>query len=414
MPIITIFGGLFCQVDEIAAGVGEKLDYPILDDKIFEETTGRYNIEPEKLKRSLYGPDPLLNKFTRERGKNLACLKIILSELIQKDNVIICHCAGHLIPRTISHVLRVCLIANNDYRLQAGLKETGESDKKVSRMITEDDHRNHNCTEYLFEQSAYAKDLYDMLVTVDKTPVDEIIESICRYSASEPVKTTDHSRKAAADFLLSAKVELELAKAGLFVDVHSEDGRVILSINENVVRMEHYRKKLTEEASKIPGVKDVTTRRGPKYKMESVNPWANVETPPRFMLVDDEKEFVNTLSERLKTRNLESSIAYDGEQALEMARENKPDVMVLDLMMPGIDGIEVLRRIKQDHPEVQVIILTGHGSEKEKQVAEELGAFAYLQKPVNVDVLARVMRDAYDFYKKNLITGEDEEDTDKS
>jgi two-component system response regulator CpxR len=159
--------------------------------------------------------------------------------------------------------------------------------------------------------------------------------------------------------------------------------------------MKRHEEKLTEVAFKVGGVTNVTVRLGPKYKAPSINPWSDIEGPPKILLVDDEKEFVHTLSERLKTRDLESSIAYDGEQALDMLKEDVPDVMVLDLMMPGIDGIEVLRRIKHDHPEVEVIILTGHGSEREETLANELGAFAYLNKPVNVDRLAQVMRAAY-------------------
>jgi DNA-binding NtrC family response regulator len=113
------------------------------------------------------------------------------------------------------------------------------------------------------------------------------------------------------------------------------------------------------------------------------------------LLVDDEKEFVHTLSERLSTRNLESSIVYNGEEALDFVKNDEPDVMVLDLKMPGIDGIEVLRRVKREHPNVEVIILTGHGSDKEESLAEELGAFAYLHKPVNIDLLAQAMKEAY-------------------
>lgn len=104
---------------------------------------------------------------------------------------------------------------------------------------------------------------------------------------------------------------------------------------------------------------------------------------------------MQTLSERLQARDLKSSIAYDGEQALELLQDEAPDVMVLDLMMPGIDGIEVLRRVKAEHPEVEVIILTGHGSDQEREQAEALGAFAYLQKPANIDELAKVMKEAY-------------------
>lgn len=115
----------------------------------------------------------------------------------------------------------------------------------------------------------------------------------------------------------------------------------------------------------------------------------------KILLVDDEREFVETLSERLQNRSMESTIAYDGEEALEQVSHDEPEVMVLDLKVPGIDGIEVLRRVKREHPNVEVIILTGHGSEREEGLAHELGAFAYLHKPVNIDVLTRTMKEAY-------------------
>jgi two-component system response regulator CpxR len=75
--------------------------------------------------------------------------------------------------------------------------------------------------------------------------------------------------------------------------------------------------------------------------------------------------------------------------------KDEPEIMVLDLRMPGMQGLEVLRRIKRDHPDVQVIILTGHGSAADQDLAEELGAFAYLQKPVNLNRLLDAMKAAY-------------------
>ncbi len=107
----------------------------------------------------------------------------------------------------------------------------------------------------------------------------------------------------------------------------------------------------------------------------------------RILLVDDEKEFVESLSERLELRNMKAEVAYDGEQALQAVREGKPDVMVLDLRMPGIDGIEVLRKVKKDHPNVDVVILTGHGTDKDEEEALRLGATAFLKKPVDLDQL---------------------------
>ncbi|MBW1887176.1 MAG: response regulator [Deltaproteobacteria bacterium] len=117
--------------------------------------------------------------------------------------------------------------------------------------------------------------------------------------------------------------------------------------------------------------------------------------------MDDEKEFVESLSERLEFRNLDEKIAYDGEQALKAVKEGEPDIMVLDLRMPGIDGIEVLRRVKKTNPDVQVVVLTGHGTDKEEKMAKKLGAFAYLKKPVDVDQLVGTLNKAWKRLKKS-------------
>jgi DNA-binding NtrC family response regulator len=115
----------------------------------------------------------------------------------------------------------------------------------------------------------------------------------------------------------------------------------------------------------------------------------------KILLVDDEEEFVETLSERLEMRDLNSELALNGEQALQIVTDQEPDVMVLDLKMPGIDGMEVLRRVRKAYPKVQVIILTGHGTDKDAEEAKRLGAYSYLQKPVDIDHLVKIMRDAF-------------------
>ena len=115
----------------------------------------------------------------------------------------------------------------------------------------------------------------------------------------------------------------------------------------------------------------------------------------KVLLVDDEEEFVKALAERLKMRDLRSDTVLDGEEALSYVEDQEPDVMVLDLKMPGIDGMEVLRQVRQAYPKIQVIILTGHGTEKDEEEAKRLGAFDYLEKPVNLDVLVKKMKAAY-------------------
>jgi DNA-binding response OmpR family regulator len=91
-------------------------------------------------------------------------------------------------------------------------------------------------------------------------------------------------------------------------------------------------------------------------------------------------------------REIGSAVVYDGEQALAYIEEENPPVIILDLKMPGIDGIEVLRRVKASHADINVIILSGHGSKEDEKKCLELGAVAYLQKPVDIDNLTSLLK----------------------
>ena len=114
-----------------------------------------------------------------------------------------------------------------------------------------------------------------------------------------------------------------------------------------------------------------------------------------ILLVDDEEEFVKALSERIQLRAPGSEIAFNGKQALKKIEDKRPDVMVLDLKMPGMDGLEVLRHVKKAYPELPVIILTGHGTEKDEKKALRLGAYQYLKKPVRIETLLKHVNNAY-------------------
>jgi len=115
----------------------------------------------------------------------------------------------------------------------------------------------------------------------------------------------------------------------------------------------------------------------------------------KTLLVDDEVEFVQSLAERLRIRDLGPHTAFNGQQALSFVQKQAPDVMVLDLKMPGMNGLEVLRQIKKTHPEIQVIMLTAHGTRKHEDEARRLGAFGFLEKPVNIDTLVKKIWAAY-------------------
>ena len=114
----------------------------------------------------------------------------------------------------------------------------------------------------------------------------------------------------------------------------------------------------------------------------------------RLLLVDDENDFVETLAERLRLRDFNVSVALNGNEAINLVKENEFDVIVLDVLMPGKDGIETLKEIKSIDQISQVIMLTGHATVKSAIQGMKNGAFDYLMKPTDTDDLIEMIKKA--------------------
>jgi DNA-binding NtrC family response regulator len=115
-----------------------------------------------------------------------------------------------------------------------------------------------------------------------------------------------------------------------------------------------------------------------------------------ILIVDDEEDFRITLVKRLQKRNMNVFGAESGSQALKMMNSMVFDVVVLDVKMPGMDGIETIREMKKKNPLTEVILLTGHASMESGIEGMKLGAFDYIMKPVNIDELLEKIRQAYE------------------
>lgn len=120
----------------------------------------------------------------------------------------------------------------------------------------------------------------------------------------------------------------------------------------------------------------------------------------RVLVVDDEKEFLETIIKRLQKRNLYVEGAERGEEAIEKLGKGSFDVVLLDVKMPGMDGVETLREIKRIKPLTEVVMLTGHASVESGIEGMKLGAFDYLMKPMELEQLFEKLKDAYE--KKRL------------
>lgn len=116
----------------------------------------------------------------------------------------------------------------------------------------------------------------------------------------------------------------------------------------------------------------------------------------KILMVDDEDQFRNTTQKILNKKGFETLLAANGEEALAKIQEN-PDVVVLDVKMPGMDGHEVLKAIKEQKPDIPVIMLTGHGKTPSAKEALHQGAFDYLSKPCDISLLSAKIHEAYHF-----------------
>jgi DNA-binding NtrC family response regulator len=114
-----------------------------------------------------------------------------------------------------------------------------------------------------------------------------------------------------------------------------------------------------------------------------------------ILFVDDEVDFLDTLLKRMKKRQVNVSGVKSGEEALEWLAKNTADVIVIDVRMPGMDGIRTLKEIKKLNPLVEIIMLTGHANLEVAREGMQLGAFDYLMKPIDIDELLYKVQDAY-------------------
>ena len=396
MPIITVFSGGFCQEDPVIEAVVARTGYrQITDDEIVAEASRRSATAESKIKRAFSAKTSVFNKFTLEKERSLAYIKLAVADSISTDNALITCFSGQLIPAAVSHTLRVCLIAPKKYRTAAAAEQQGISEKEAARLVQRHEEDCSFWIDSLFgNRDPWDPTLYDIVIPVDNMPVKDAAALIAKNAGKDIIQQTDDSKQALEDFRLAAETEAALVQQGHTVAVSAKNGAITLTINKHALRLNRLQEELKLIAEPIAGVKSVATKIGKDFHKTDIYRKHDFEMPSKVLLVDDEREFVQTLSERLILRDMGSAVAYDGESALNLIKEDEPEVIIVDLKMPGVDGLEVLRKVKETRPEIEVIILTGHGHEEDRQLCMELGAFAYLQKPLDINVLSDTIQKA--------------------
>ena len=321
MPIISIFSGGFCQespvIEEVIARTGYR---QITDDQIVAEASRRSSLAESKIKRAFSSKTSVFNKFTLEKERSLAYIRLAVADLIREDNALVTCFSGQLIPATVSHTLRVCLIASKKHRVAAAAEQQGMSEKDAAKLVQRYEEDCSSWIDFLFGKSdPWDPGLYDIVVPVDKMSVLDAASLIADNAGKDILQMTTDSKQALEDFRLAAETGAALAREGHTVDVSAESGAIKLTINKHVLRLNRLQEELKSIAEPIAGVKSVETRIGKDFHKTDIYRKHDFEMPSKVLLVDDEREFVQTLSERLMMRDMGSAIAYDGESAL------KPD-----------------------------------------------------------------------------------------
>ncbi len=114
----------------------------------------------------------------------------------------------------------------------------------------------------------------------------------------------------------------------------------------------------------------------------------------KVLLVDDEKDFLDIMTQRMETRGMKVSTSASAKEAIEKIKENSYDAVVLDLLMPEMDGLEALKAIKEIRPEMQIILLTGHATVEKGVEAIKEGAMDFIEKPADMEKLTEKIKKA--------------------
>ncbi len=397
MPAISLFSSIFCKADELAASVAESTGYRLVTDaEILLEASRLSGIQTDRLEQCFRFREAVFNPFIYELEHTVSWVKLALVQIMKEDRFLVHGFSAHLLSWRLNHILRILVIADRNFRLGLAVADLQCSEAEARRRIREEDVKRQVWVNFLRQVTdPWDSSIYDIVLPSDKTSLKDSVELINRAIGSEPL-ARGNPNSGYAEFLTGARIEVQLGRHGHCAGVEVDHRDVSVTIHRPVVMWDRLVEEIKRLIMEMKGLKPDRIEVKAAGKHRSSFSYRRFEQPARVLLVDDEREFVQTLSERLQLREIDSVIAYDGESAMDMVHEDAPEVMVLDLQMPGIDGIEVLKRVKAGNPEIEVVILTGHGTDADRDLCMKLGAFAYLEKPVDIDTLSETLKRAED------------------
>ncbi len=382
MTIVSIFSSSYCNGEDVARGLAHELGYRhIDDDHLLAQVAAERSIPIERL------VDTLRGGLWGSRSKHLAYLRLAVAEAVMDGNAVLHGFSGHLLHKGLPETFKTIVSADRDYRVLTAMRMNDVGEARARESVIGDDMADVQWAQHLFDLGPWDERLYDRVIARESTSVEEAVRALAELVRQRAKEQSGNGEKKAVDFLLAARVHAFLAERSYDVEVTSLDGCVTIVSRKRWTQLERLEAQEENLARTIAGLRSIQIRAADSTKTPDT-----AEPPVRLLIADDERDFTHTLARRLEARGFSTAVAYDGEDALMYMDTKEPSAMVLDLKLHDIDGIEVLRRTRKNHPDVPVVILTGHGSDIEEALVLELGAFAYLHKPTDIELMVRAIR----------------------
>ncbi len=394
MSSIAMFPCLCTPSASVISDLSTKLNLKVYtDENLITETGVQFGKHGLNLNKLMFEKTSVFNQFTLEKERAVCLFRKVLSKKLQEQKHYLFY-GFHvlLIPPEISEVLRVLIVDGKQSRIDHCQSE-GLSIAEARKKVHKHDFSAYCWSDFLFKKEAYDKSLYDLVLPVAGRGHKALSDEIEKLFYTTSVLRTEKSQREVRNMATNAAVKEALLEKGYNFDVTANGESVGIAVKNSVFNLGGLETELKKIAKSVPFVEEVTFQnsgggQGSIYRAQKF------ELPSKVLFVDDEKDFVQTVSQRLIARDVGTYGVFNGEEALELVNEDTPEVMVLDLKMPGMHGIEVLRRTKEIAPSVEIIILTGHGTIKDERECMELGAFAYLNKPVDIEKLSATIKAA--------------------
>ncbi len=394
--------------------VAERLGYEVIDHNLSATVAHEFNVPERKLSWTLTGARGVFDGLTHDWEKNFVLLRTTIAELLQADDKVFWGPAAYLIPQQITHVLRVEVDADQGYRVQRAMEQEGVSAAGAASYIEKNAQDLQRWSYLVQSHVPWDAFFFDMKISIPPTTVARAVDIICKSIGSDTFKPTDASRQVIQDLELAAAISVALLKKGKYsIDVTAFEGKVKVMINQGAgkkgalaqtmqsLRNENIEDDVLEICAGMDKVVDVEVRPGAVADRSLEHQTQEPEdkglvTPtiredpaleegsdglPRMLLVDDDVELVAHLAKRFRARGYPIVTTGSGEEAIEVAQDQTFDVAVVDLRMPGVDGIETLRHLKRIQPMLQVIMLTGHGDVDSAFDSGQLDAVRLRRKP---------------------------------